>query len=148
MGTYYSSEYNKFGSSGWSAYRAVLEVSKSSTTGNAKTTVNWTIKVQMKYAWGYGVGIKLTGADTGSATGVLRSNPGSTWTTVASKSDSFSVTGTTSEQTKKLTATAYGTLVSGYGSAGGSVATTISVSIPALKKYTVKYNANGGTGAP
>ena len=148
MATYYSSEYNRFGSTGWSAYRAVLELSKSSTTGNAKTTISWTVKVQMKYAWGYGVGIKMTGADSGSAAGHLSSNPGSTWVTVASKSDKLTVTGTTSSQVKKFTATAYGTVHNGYGSAGGSVSVSKEVSIPALKKYTIKYNANRGTGAP
>lgn len=148
MTQYVSSEYNKFGSTGWSAYRGVLDLTKSSTTGNAKTTIKWTIKVQMKYAWGYGVGIQLSGADSGTATGYLTYNPGSSWATVATKSGSVTVTGTTATQSKKFTVKAYGTTVSGYGSAGGSVSFTQSISVPALTSYKVSYNANGGSGAP
>ena len=143
----YTDEQGGFGASS-SRYRGVLSYSKSSTSGNAKTTISWTAKVQMKYAALYGVGIKVSGADTGSSTGYLTSSSGSSWATVKTITGSFSVTGATSSQTKNLTFTAYGTPVSGYGSAGGSVSETFKITIPALKKYTITFKPNGGTGGP
>lgn len=143
----YTDEQGGFGAAS-SRYRGVLSYSKSSTSGNAKTTISWTAKVQMKNAWYYGVGIKVSGADDGTATGYLTSNPGSSWATVKTITGSFPVTGTTSSQTKNLTFTAYGTNVSGYGSAGGSVSETVKITIPALKKYTITFKPNGGTGGP
>ena len=144
----YTDEQGGFGDLTYSRYRGVLSYSKSSTSGNAKTTISWTAKVQMKNAWSYGVGIKVSGADDGTATGYLTSNPGSTWTTVKTITGSFPVTGDTSSQTKYLTFKAYGTTVSGYGSAGGSVSETVKITIPALKKYTITFKPNGGTGGP
>ena len=53
-----------------------------------------------------------------------------------------------SSYTATITNRAYGKTVSGYGSAGGDVSGSITITIPALAKYTVSYNANGGSGAP
>lgn len=145
MATYTSSAYNM---GGYKKYRAVLVLSQSSATGNSSTTISWTVKVEMQYAAQYGVGIKCSGAASGSSTGALTSSHGATWTTVASRSGTLVVTGTTSTQTKSFTATAYGTTYNGWGSAGGSVSITKSVTVPALASYTIKYDANGGGGAP
>lgn len=146
MATYFSKAYN-FG--GYKEYRAALELTKSSTAGNAKTTINWVIRVQMKYGSLWGVGIKGTNEISGhSGTGYLSSSPGSTWTTVKTVSGTKTYTGSTSSQSKTFGATAYGTTVNGYGSAGGSISVSHTETIPALLSYTITYNANGGSGAP
>lgn len=146
MASYTSEEYN-FG--GYKKYRAVLELTTSSSAGNKTTTVKWVAKVQMQYGSDYGVGIKVSGAgSSGPKTGYLSSSPGSSWTTVAQTSGSKNFNGAESKQEKTFTATAYGTIVNGMGSAGGSISAKGKATIPALKTYTITYNSNGGSGAP
>lgn len=148
MSTTYSSSYNYRSNY---TYRAALTVNTTSTS--TSVTISWTIAAQAQHGYLYGIGIKGGGAISGSASGYFPSgkSPGSTWTQVpnAKKTGSFTVKKTTSSQTKKLTATAYGTVVNGIGSAGGSgVSTSQTVTIPALASYKITYNANGGSGAP
>ena len=144
--TYYSSK-RQFETYG--AYRAkmVLDVDKS----NTSVKVSWHIYAQMQYKWGVGVGIKMTGADSGSDTGFLSSNQGgsSEWKNAASKSGSATFSRGTSSSSKTFKATAYGASVSGHSAAGGSpVSVSHTITIPALEDYTIKYSANGGSGAP
>ena len=62
---------------------------------------------------------------------------------------SVNITKTHSAQTIPVKMRAYGKAVPGVSnSAGGDVAETYNVSVPALASYTVAYNANGGAGAP
>lgn len=148
MSTTYSSSYNYRSNY---TYRAALTVNTTSTS--TSVTISWTIAAQAQHGYLYGIGIKGGGAISGSASGYFPSgkSPGSTWTQVpnAKKTGSFTVKKTTSSQTKKLTATAYGTIVNGIGSAGGSgVSTSQTITIPALASYKITYNANGGSGAP
>ena len=107
--TYYSSK-RQFETYG--AYRAkmVLDVDKS----NTSVKVSWHIYAQMQYKWGVGVGIKMTGADSGSDTGFLSSNQGgsSEWKNAASKSGSATFSRGTSSSSKTFKATAYGASVS------------------------------------
>ena len=140
---YYSSAYN-FG--GYKEYRAWLglDVSSSATT----TTVKWSIGVQMKYGSLWGVAASLSGAASGSCEGYLSSSPGGSWKDVCRKDGSVSFTRGHSAVSKSFTSKAYGKTVSGYGSAGGSISVTKSVTVPAKASYTVSYNANGGSGAP
>lgn len=140
---YYSSAYN-FG--GYKEYRAWLglDVSSSATT----TTVKWSIGVQMKYGSQWGVAVSLSGAASGSCEGYLSSSPGGSWKDVCRKDGSVSFTRGHSAASKSFTSKAYGKTVSGYGSAGGSISVTKSVTVPAKASYTVSYNANGGSGAP
>lgn len=140
----YSSAYN-FG--GYKEYRAWLgwDIVNYATYSRCW----WSIGVEMKYASQYGVQATASGAASGSCEGYLSSSPGGTWKTVCRKDSYFDVTRTTSAQTRKVTSTAKGKTVSGYGSAGGSgVSVSKTYTIPALDSYTVSYNANGGSGAP
>lgn len=140
---YYSNAYN-FG--GYKEYRAWLGLDTSSTA--TTTTIKWSIGVQMKYGSLWGVAASLSGAASGSCEGYLSSSPGSSWKDVCRKDGSLSVTRGHSAVTKSFTSKAYGKTVSGYGSAGGSISVTKSVTVPAKASYAVSYNANGGSGAP
>lgn len=141
MATVYSDHYTISGlSSG--GYRAALTYSTSES--NTAVTITWSASVQMKYAAKYGVGIQCEGK---SGTGYITSSS-SSYTNVKTISGTTTVNKGTSATTKTITAKAYGTTVSGYGSAGGSTSISASVTIPALASYTVTYDANGGTGAP
>ena len=140
----YSSAYN-FG--GYKEYRAWLgwDIVNYATYSRCW----WSIGVQMKYGSEYGVTAVASGAASGSCEGYLSSSPGGKWKDVCRKDSYFDVTRTTSSQTRKVTSTAKGKTVSGYGSAGGSgVSVSKTYTIPALDSYTVSYNANGGSGAP
>lgn len=142
MATYTSSA--KSFSGAYGSYRAVLDLSSSSSS--TTTTITYTARVQMKSAYMYGVYISCGGK---TASGYLSSNPGSSWTTVATVTGTTSVARSTSAQTKSFTATAGGKTVNGIGAAGSSsVSVSGSVSVPALASYSVTYNANGGSGAP
>ena len=146
MSTYYSSK-RQFETYG--AYRAklVIDVDKSSTS----VKVSWHIYAQIQYKWGVGVGIKMTGADSGSDTGYLSSSQGgsSEWKTAASKSGSVTFRRGTSSRKETFKVTAYGTSVKGHGAAdSGSTSLSHTVTIPALEDYTIRYSANGGSGAP
>lgn len=123
------------------AYRAVITVE--TTSYNNRVKFDWTATVQMKFAYQYGVKIECEGS---SKTGALTSNPGSTWTNVASISDSTTIYRTTSAQTKTFTAKASGATHNIYGPAGSSsISTSVSIDINALDTSTVTFNANGGT---
>ena len=140
----YSSAYN-FG--GYKEYRAWLgwDIVNYATYSRCW----WSIGVQMKYGSEYGVTAVASGSASGSCEGYLSSSPGGKWKDVCRKDSYFDVTRTTSSQTRKVTSTAKGKTVSGYGSAGGSgVSVSKTYTIPALDSYTVSYNANGGSGAP
>lgn len=143
MATYTTSKHY-FGS-GTPYYYGKMTLTTSST--NTKTTVSWKIELIQKYGSYYGVGVKISGSASGTVTGYATSVKSSEYTLI-SKSGSVSFARGTSAASKTFTITAYGTSVGGYGSAGGSVSKSGSVSIPALASYTVSYNANGGSGAP
>lgn len=141
-----STETKEYNFGGYKRYRAYLNVSTNGSATSVK--INYEARVDMKYGSEYGVGIKLSGSKTGSDTGVLHTSPGDNWTEVAKVKNSFSVSRTKSSQTKTFKATAYGTVVNGYGSAGGSVTTnTITVTINPLASYTVHYELDGGSGS-
>ena len=141
MATVYSDHYTISGlRSG--GYRAALTYSTS--TSNTAVTITWSATVQMKYASKYGVGIQCEGK---SGTGYITSSS-SSYVDVKTISGTTTVSRGTSASTKTITAKAYGTTVSGYGSAGGSISVSANISIPALASYTVSYNANGVNGAP
>lgn len=140
----YSSSYN-FG--GYKEYRAFLGYDQANYASYSRCW--WSIGVQMKYASQYGVTAIASGAASGSCEGYLSSSPGGTWKDVCKKDGYFDVTRTTSKQTKTVTSTAKGKTVNGMGSAGGSgVSKSYTYTIPALASYTIKYDANGGSGAP
>lgn len=141
MATVYSSAYY-IGGSEWRRYRAALTYSTS--TSNTAVTITWSATVQMADASQYGVGIQCEG---NSGTGYITSSS-SSFKDVKTISGTTTVNRGTSATTKTITAKAYGTTVSGYGSAGGSTSVSASISIPALESYTVSYNANGGNGTP
>ena len=118
-------------------------------TSNTSVTVSWKVELIQKYGSYYGVGVKISGSASGSATGYATSTQSSEHT-ICSKSGSVTFSRSTSAQTKSFTVTAYGTTVSGYGSAGGSVSASASVSVPALASYTIAYDVatNGGSNKP
>ena len=111
----------------------------------------WSIGAEMKYGYEYGVRCSLSGGATASSAGVLKSDPGKTWTTVTgTRKDGYvDVTRGHTATTLSFTSKAYGSTVDGYGGAGsGSTSVTYTYTIPARASYTVYFNANGGSGAP
>lgn len=143
MPSYYTNHYS-FG--GNKAYFGYMHISPETYSDTVR--VPWNVEVHMRYAYMYGVGVRMSGNASGTATGYLSSNPGSTWKKVTGVSGVRNFARGKDAYTASFTVTAYGTTVSGYGSAGGSVAKTVSITIPALAKYTISYNANGGSDAP
>lgn len=141
MATVYSGA-QYIGGSAYRRYRAVLTYSTS--TSNTAVTISWSATVQMADAAQYGVAITCEGV---TGTGYISSSS-SSYKDVKTISGTTTVNRGTSASTRTITAQAYGTTVSGYGSAGGSTSVSASISIPALASYTVSYNANGGSGAP
>lgn len=130
------------GGSAYKRYRAVLDVTWVSYPTYVDYT--WTATVQMAQAAQYGVAIACEGT---TDTGYLASSS-------SSYKDVKVITGTKRVYREKetvylsFTAQAYGTTVSGYGSAGGSTSVTFDDYVSALASYAVSYNANGGSGAP
>ena len=142
MATKYSSEVAISGS--YQKWRIYLSASVSNTS-NTTCRISYTATAQMTYAYHYGLRISCGGT---SNTGVLTSNPGSSWANVCSTSGTINVARGTSAKSYTVTASASGATVSGYSGAPGSTSVSISLSIPALSSYRVTYNANGGSGAP
>ena len=138
----YSKEY---AISTYRKYRVYLTASVTSNT-NTTSVVSYTAQFQMTNAYHYGCKLSVSGGKT--VTGVLNSNPGSSWVTVCTASGTINVARGTSAKTHTVTAVGSGTSVSGYGGVPGSVSVSVNVTIPALPTYTISYNANGGSGAP
>jgi len=115
-------------------------------------TITLSAKVQMMVGYYYGVGISITGSGASSvsksATGYISTSSASYANVASIAQFSKKFTRTHSDQTFKVVFKAYGTTVSGVGSAGGSASLTRTFTIPALDSYKVTYNAAGGTGAP
>lgn len=140
----YSSSYN-FG--GYKEYRAFIGYDQEDYASYSRCW--WSIGVQMRYGYGWGVQATASGSASGSCEGYLSSNPGSAWTDVCRKDGYFDVARSTYTITKTVSSTAKGKTVNGMGSAGGSgVTVSWTYYIPALDSYTVSFNANGGSGAP
>ena len=148
MATKYTSVVNIQGSTR-RKYRGYVSATVSN-VNNTTSRITWSARVEMYNAAQYGVGVQCSvgGTVRKTATGYLSSSPGTTYKTVASVSGTTDYTRGTSAKNVTVTVKAYGTTVSGYGSAGGSTSASVTVSIPALPSYTVAYNANGGSGAP
>ena len=126
-------------------YRVYLTASVTSNT-NTTSVVSYTAQFQMTNAYHYGCKLSVSGGKT--VTGVLNSNPGSSWATVCTASGTINVAKGKSAKTYTVTASGSGTTVNGYGGVPGSVSVSVNVTIPALPTYTISYNANGGSGAP
>lgn len=148
MATKYTSAVNIQGSSR-RKYRGYVSATVSN-VNNTTSRITWSARVEMYNAAQYGVGVQCSvgGTVRKTDTGYLSSSPGTKYKTVASVSGTTDYTRGTSAKNVTVTVKAYGTTVSGYGSAGGSTSASVTVSIPALPSYTVAYNANGGSGAP
>ena len=144
MSSTYTTSKHYFGS-GTPYYYGKMTLTKS--TYNASVKVSWKVELIQKYGSEYGVAVKMSGADSGSASGYATSVQ-SYERTICSKSGSITFDRTTSSQTKTFKITAYGKTVDGKWSAGGEVSKSASVSIPELDSYAIKYNANGGSGVP
>lgn len=126
-------------------YRGYFEANGYS-INDSQYRIDYYARVEMTQAYEWGVGISVDGGN--SATGVLTSNPGRNWWKVAEVSGSFTINRETYDKTHTIYCNAYGTQVGYYGSAGGSSRAQLSFNVPARPKYSVSYNANGGTGAP
>lgn len=148
MATKYTSVVNIQGNSR-RRYRGYVSATVSN-VDNDTSRITWSARVEMYNAAQYGVGVKcyVGGTLRKTDTGYLSSSPGTSYKTVASVSGTTDYTRGTSAKSVTVTVNAYGTTVSGYGSAGGSASASVTVTIPALPSYTVAYNANGGSGAP
>lgn len=148
MATKYTSVVNIQGNSR-RRYRGYVSATVSN-VDNDTSRITWSARVEMYNAAQYGVGVKcyVGGTLRKTDTGYLSSSPGTSYKTAASVSGTTDYTRGTSAKSVTVTVNAYGTTVSGYGSAGGSASASVTVTIPALPSYTVAYNANGGSGAP
>lgn len=136
---------NEYAISKYRKYRVYLTASVTSNT-NTTSTVSYTAQFQMTQAYHYGCKLSVSGGKT--VTGVLGSNPGSSWATVCTASGTINVSRGTSAKTYRVTASGSGATVNGYSPVPGSVSVSVDVTIPALPTYTVAYNANNGSGAP
>lgn len=137
---YTAIEYFATGSMSYRGYLTASVTSETATTA----TVSYTATVQMRYAYLYGVGIKISGGK--SKTGYLTSNPGSSWKNVCSVSGTFKVDKKASKFNYSVTAKAYGTKVGGVGAADSdSESVTVKVAIPAMSYQ--KPDAVTGTSA-
>lgn len=126
-------------------YRGYFEANGYS-INDSQYRIDYYARVEMTQAYEYGVGISVDGGK--SATGVLTSNPGSSWVKVAEVSGNFIINRETYNKNHTIYCNAYGTNVGYYGGAGGSTRAQLTFSIPARPQYSVSYNANGGTGVP
>ena len=131
----------------WSPFGVALDITATGGTVTRNSATQFTVKVNASWETYYSgastnYGMKATSGGvtkTISAFGTARSS-GST-----SFDGKYSISGN-GAQTKTVTVT-----FENYNSDNGKSAkksVSFSVSVPALTSYAVKYNANGGTGAP
>ena len=131
----------------WTPFDVALDITATGSTVSRKSATQYTVKINASWETYY------SGAKTNY--GMTASSGGSSATlnpfgTIAS-SGSGSFTGTYSisgngSSTKTITVT-----FKNFNSDNGKSATktvSFSVSVPAWTSYTIKYNANGGSGAP
>lgn len=133
--------------SSYGYYRGALRVSVS--TSATKYTISVNAYTQMYGAALYGVQTILTGAASGKASGYT-SSAASSYTNVPDTVVSKSVSVTRDRDNHNITFTvkSKGVSVSGVGAADGETdIRSYTVTVPKLDSYTVKFNANGGTGS-
>lgn len=130
-------------------YRGYVSAWIDSETDTTATIGFWYC-VDMYWAYWYGVAANcyVDGTWRNSTSGYLSSDPGANWKTVCSNSGYVTVAKGKSGRNVPVQCNAWGETVSGYGSAGGSTSCSVNVWVPAITSYAVKYNANGGSGAP
>lgn len=126
--------------------RITLEVNISSNTDTA-STLSWSLKYYSKTAAQTSVSKSYTAVIAGQtvASGTYNIN-GKTGTHVI-KTGTKSINKTTSEQNISFSCSmAFNLTWSGVY--GGTKSASGSIKVPAKAKFTISYNANGGTGAP
>lgn len=136
-------------------YRARLGIDTSDSTSST-AIIKWIGQAQSTQIAGYGIKVEVdssgdtsgySGLKSGSDTGVVSSSK--SFETDASTSGTLKIPRGHSEKEVKITATVSGVTVNGHSKVpNGTSTVSHTVSISALASYTVKYNANGGTGAP
>lgn len=117
---------------------------------DGSATIYWYVCAQFKWAYQYGVRVvcNVDGADRGSASGYLTSNPGASYRTAAETSGYTTISKGKSGRNVPVKVWVNLQPVNDYGGYYGSVETTVNVWIDAKTSHTVSYNANGGSGAP
>ena len=136
-------------SGSYGLYKGVLTVTKTSDPAT-KTKFSITGVTKMQQASGWGVETVVSGAVSGSAAGYAYS-PESDYTDVPGTkvSKTLTVNKTKNVQTKTIYIQSRGKSVDGWGAAYSQTSKVgIKVTIDALPKYKITYDANQGSDAP
>jgi uncharacterized repeat protein (TIGR02543 family) len=126
-------------------YTINVSASISSETATA-VTIAWSSSITFNSGGGWyqwGAGLKTTvGSQSTTRTGACTS----VGQTICSGSGSVSISKTSSAQTITFKAQSYSATVNGYGGIDLVGTAQGTLTIPALKTYTIKYDPNGGQG--
>lgn len=96
---------------------------------STKYVISYSSTVYMRYAYLWGVQTTINGE---TASGVLTTDPGSSYKQVCKKSGNITVNKKSTAYDYTLTASSKGATVSGYGPAQNTCSVTLSISVPAL----------------
>lgn len=132
-------------------WRAYMTYTAGSTNNNTTYSVNVSAAGMQSVAWGFSIGggihvvLSATNADSSSSTwnGGFSSPSGATVSkSFGSRVFSWSKGHSAVTKTVKITVT------NSSGYMNGTSSKSVTVTVPAKPSYTVKYDANGGSGAP
>lgn len=131
----------------WTPFGVALDITATAGTVTRTSATQFTVKINVSWETYYSGAKTNYGMTASSGDGSVTLNPFGT----SSSSGSSSFTGTYSisgngTATKTITVT-----FKNFNTDNGNSATktvSFSVSVPAWTSYTIKYNANGGSGAP
>lgn len=131
----------------WNPFGVMLEISASAGTVTRTSATQFTVKITAAWETYYSGAKTIYGMTASSGGSSINLN--SFGTNSAGKSGSF--TGTYSISGNAAATKTIAVTFRNFNDDNGDSATktiNLSVSVPAWTSYTVKYNANGGTGAP
>lgn len=131
----------------WNPFGVLLEISASAGTVTRTSATQFTVKINAAWETYYSGAQTLYGMSASSGGGSITLNPFGT----KSSGNSGSFTGTYSISGNASATKTVAVTFRNFNNDNGDTATktiNLSVTVPAWTSYTVKYNANGGTGAP
>lgn len=131
----------------WNPFGVLLEIAATAGTVTRKSATQFTVKINAEWETYYSGAQTNYGMTASSGGGSVTLNPFGTKSAGSSGSftGTFSISGNASA-TKTITVT-----FRNFNNDNGDSATktiNLSVTVPAWTSYTIKYNANGGSGAP
>lgn len=131
----------------WNPFGVLLEIAATAGTVTRKSATQFTVKVNASWETYYSGAQTNYGMTASAGGGSVTLNPFGTKSSGGSGSftGTFSISGNASA-TKTITVT-----FRNFNNDNGDSATktiSLSVTVPAWTSYTIKYNANGGSGAP